>query len=335
MGIFHWLFPARRKAAGKQQTPNQTPSPRQEGGRYNQNLSRRDVFKILGGAALTATACSTPFSSPEEKELARIGWEEFFQKNYREMTQEERDRLVQRLEQKARLQRGVNVNIKNTPPQEGVLFGYAINLSTCRGYRDCVKACMLENNLDEEMAMQYIRVFEIKKGKFDVEAGEAQYGHEVPAEGNFYLPMQCMHCEEPPCVPVCPVGATWKEEDGIVVVDYNWCIGCRYCEAACPYWARRFNWQQPNVPNEKLNRDQHYLSNRDREKGVMEKCHFCVHRTREGRLPACAEACPTGARIFGNLLDPNSEIRWVLENKKVFRLKEELKTEPKFFYFMD
>ena len=89
------------------------------------------------------------------------------------------------------------------------------------------------------------------------------------------------------------------------------------------------------VPAAEVNPNQHYLGNRARKKGVVEKCTFCIHRTREGRLPACAEACPTGARVFGNLLDPDSEIRWVLENKQVFRLKEDLKTEPRFWYFTD
>ena len=125
------------------------------------------------------------------------------------------------------------------------------------------------------------------------------------------------------------------EPDGIVVIDYDWCIGCRYCMAACPYDGRRFNWNTPQVPKEEVNKEQHYLGNRLRKKGVMEKCTFCIQRSRDGKTPACAEACPTGARIFGNLLDPNSDIRWVLANKKVFRLKEDLGTEPKFWYFMD
>jgi len=125
------------------------------------------------------------------------------------------------------------------------------------------------------------------------------------------------------------------EPDGIVVVDYDWCIGCRYCMTACPYWARHFNWSEPEIPAEEINLDTHYLGNRPRPKGVVEKCHFCVQRTREGRQPACMEACPTGARVFGNLLDPDSEIRYVLENKTVFRLKEDLGTEPKFWYYTD
>ena len=144
-----------------------------------------------------------------------------------------------------------------------------------------------------------------------------------------------MHCENAPCIPVCPTEATWKEKDGIVVVDYDWCIGCRYCEAACPYEARRFNWGEPVVPSKDLNTNQHYLGNRRKTKGVMEKCTFCIQKTRAGENPACVDACPTGARVFGNLLDPNSEIRKIIKTKKVFRLKEELGTEPKFWYYMD
>jgi molybdopterin-containing oxidoreductase family iron-sulfur binding subunit len=149
------------------------------------------------------------------------------------------------------------------------------------------------------------------------------------------MPVQCQQCDNAPCVSVCPVEATWKEEDGIVVIDYDWCIGCRYCEAACPYHARRFNWTKPEIDAEEINPDQGYLSNRVRPQGVVEKCHFCLHRTRRGKLPACVEACPTGARVFGNLLDPDSPIRWVLDNKRVFVLKEELGTRPRFFYFFD
>jgi Fe-S-cluster-containing dehydrogenase component len=175
----------------------------------------------------------------------------------------------------------------------------------------------------------------MNKGSMDMEQGNAHYDHPVPHPDKFYMPVQCQQCDNPPCVHVCPVEATWKEDDGIVVVDYNWCIGCRYCEAACPYHARRFNWTKPQVPKEEINPNQSYLSNRIRPQGVMEKCTFCLHRTREGRMPACLEACPTGARVFGNLLDPDSEIRKVIDNKRVFVLKEELGTRPSFFYFFD
>lgn len=200
---------------------------------------------------------------------------------------------------------------------------------------DCVNACVKENNQDRSTQMQYIRIHEIENGQINFEGADDNFFHEVPAAGHFYMGTQCFHCEKPPCVDVCPVGATWQEEDGIVVIDYDWCIGCRYCMAACPYDGRRFNWKEPEVPEAEVNLVQHYLGNRLRKKGVMEKCTFCIQRSRNGNNPACVEACPTGARIFGNLLDPNSQIRWILENKKVFRLKEDLGTEPKFWYFMD
>ena len=103
--------------------------------------------------------------------------------------------------------------------------------------------------------------------------------------------------------------------------------------AACPYGARHFNWEEPGLSIDELNTDMHYLGNRPRPKGVVEKCTFCIQRTRKGRYPACVEVCPAGARKFGNLLDPESEIRYILENQRILVLKEELNTMPKFFYF--
>jgi molybdopterin-containing oxidoreductase family iron-sulfur binding subunit len=131
------------------------------------------------------------------------------------------------------------------------------------------------------------------------------------------------------------VHATWQEPDGITVIDYNWCIGCRYCMAACPYEARRFNWKKPELEPEEINPDMGYLSNRIRPKGVVEKCHFCLHRTRRGLNPACMEVCPTGARVFGNMLDPNGKIAYILKTKRVYVLKEEAKTIPRFYYFFE
>ncbi len=190
------------------------------------------------------------------------------------------------------------------------------------------------SSLLKTLLVDHLRINEhLVSNKFD--EADDNYYHEVPAEDHFYMGTQCFHCDNPPCVEVCPVQATWKEKDGLVVIDYDWCVGCRYCMAACPYDGRRFNWSKPEVPEAEVNKNQHYLGNRMRKKGVMEKCTFCVQRTRKGKNPACVEACPTGARIFGNLLDPKSTIRWVLENKKVFRLKEDLGTDPKFWYFMD
>jgi Fe-S-cluster-containing dehydrogenase component len=117
------------------------------------------------------------------------------------------------------------------------------------------------------------------------------------------------------------------------VIDYDWCIGCRYCMAACPYGARHFNWSEPGLESDQINPDTHFLGNRPRPHGVVEKCTFCIQRTRKGRYPACVEVCPVGARKFGNLLDPESEIRYVMKHKRTFVLKADLATRPKFFYF--
>jgi molybdopterin-containing oxidoreductase family iron-sulfur binding subunit len=250
-----------------------------------------------------------------------------------------------------------------------VLFGYALNISKCIGCRRCVEACVRENNQSRDPAIQWIRVLRMEKGNVtfdakDLNAGKPSSsslgdhgiqsgGHadkhvglsgytdhyyepeQVPEDNAFYFPVQCQQCEDPACVKACPVRATYRDPNGIVVIDYNWCIGCRMCQLACPYWARRFNWGEPVLPSEDMNPKTHYLGNRPRPRGVMEKCTFCLQRVRDGRYPACVEACPVGARKFGNLLDPESEVRKVLATKQVFRFKEEFNTDPKFFYYMD
>jgi len=296
-------------------------------------VSRRTVLKGIGatlglGAFAAAIAPLTQFKD-------QTSLNEFLQQHYKELDDEDKKQIFARLEEEARENYGADVKIRDPKPIPGVRYGYAINLSLCNGNGKCAEACHRENNHDRAVNQSYIRIFEMPKGTSDMEQGSTTYDHAVPQPDKYYLPVQCFQCENPPCVEVCPVEATWQEADGIVVVDYNWCIGCRYCQAACPYHARRFNWRAPEIPAEEVNPDQGYLSNRIRPQGVVEKCHFCMHRTREGKLPACLEACPTGARIFGNLLDPNSEISWVLKNKRCFVLKEELGAKPTLYYFFN
>jgi molybdopterin-containing oxidoreductase family iron-sulfur binding subunit len=298
---------------------------------------RKAIGTLLGTlAAGTQAACSNALpTSADDRERLLLEFQERLKGNFRVMTDEEKEATIARLERLARLKRNVHLNLSGADAEQGVLFGYAFNISKCKGYRECVAGCLEENNQDRRSGIQYIRIFEMESGEINLEHSTAEYQHEVPREGHVYMGTQCFQCANPPCVEVCPVAATWPEPDGIVVIDYDWCIGCRYCIAACPYWARRFNWSEPVVPPEDLNPNQHYLGNRLRRKGCVEKCTFCIQRTRVGRLPACAEACPTGARVFGNLLDPDSEIRWILANKQVFRLKADLGTEPRFWYYMD
>jgi len=291
--------------------------------------SRRKVLKgLAAGIGLLAM--------PARNASASV-WDEFFQRHFRELSKDELKSILARLEKKYSQQYDKQVTVKATAPIEGVSYGYGLDLSRCIGCRRCVYACVAENNQSRDPQIHWIRVLQMDKEKgVDLSHAEHYYNPaEVPQKGHFYMPVQCQQCEKPPCTKVCPVQATWKENDGIVVVDYNWCIGCRYCMAACPYGARHFNWAKPGLPAKEMNPNTHYLGNRPRPKGVVEKCTFCIQRTREqpGRYPACEEACPVGARKFGNLLDPESEIRYLIENKRVFIFKEELNTQPKFFYF--
>jgi molybdopterin-containing oxidoreductase family iron-sulfur binding subunit len=296
--------------------------------------SRRKFLKGMAAGAAAATV-PTKVLAQGSGFLSYSSWDEYFQKQFREMTPDEVQATLKRLEETYTRQYGKKVTVKGTEPIPNVKFGYALDLNRCVGCRRCVYACTEENNQSRQSPqIHYIKVLRFENGVMEFEQADRYYDPEqVPEEGYYYMPVQCQHCEKAPCVKACPVRATWKEDDGIVVMDYNWCIGCRYCMAACPYEGRNFNWADPTLPADEMNPETHYLGNRPRMRGVVEKCHFCVQRSREGKYPACVEICPVGARKFGNLLDPESEIRYVLENKRVFRLKEDLLTEPNFFYF--
>jgi Fe-S-cluster-containing dehydrogenase component len=139
----------------------------------------------------------------------------------------------------------------------------------------------------------------------------------------------CNHCENPPCVPVCPTKATFQGADGLVMMDYHRCIGCRYCMAACPYGARSFNWVDPRPHIARVN--QAYPT---RTKGVVEKCSFCDERLAKNLLPACVEACKEKGLFFGDLNDPTSEIRKLLKSRYVIRRRPELGTNPKVYYLV-
>jgi Fe-S-cluster-containing dehydrogenase component len=253
----------------------------------------------------------------------------------REVPKERLRQMVRELEAQYSQELGRAVTVSDQGPIPGVMFGYALDISRCVGCRRCVHACVEENNQSREPEVQWIRVLSMDKERgVDFAHADPYYEPaEVPQEGHFYVPVSCQQCKNPPCTKVCPTGATWTEQDGIVVIDYDWCIGCRCCMAACPYGARHFNWARPQVPKAAINPAMHYLGNRPRPQGVVEKCTFCIQRARAGRYPACVEVCPVGARKFGNLLDPDSEIRYIIEHKRVLVLKQDLNTMPKFFYF--
>ncbi|MBF0296609.1 MAG: 4Fe-4S dicluster domain-containing protein [Magnetococcales bacterium] len=285
--------------------------------------------KLLGALGVAAGAPLLAAADPAG--VVNDSLSTLLQAHYQRMTSEEIMEAIARIERRALRDYGVAIHCRNTPPIPGVSFAMAIDLSKCKGLRHCVAACSAENNNNRDQTTEYIRVLALPRHTLDLERADHYYTTSDP--DHRHLPVQCQQCDNPPCVQACPVQATWKEPDGMVVIDYDWCIGCRYCATACPYWARRFNWRKPCLAGEQIHPDTHYLGNRPRPAGVMEKCTFCIQRTRLGQLPACQEACPTGARIFGNLLDPDGELRHILANKSVFRLKEALGTEPRLWYF--
>ena len=155
------------------------------------------------------------------------------------------------------------------------------------------------------------------------------YPHLPRTVQHMQLPILCNHCANPPCVRVCPTKATFKRPDGIVVMDYHRCIGCRFCMAACPYGARSMNYRDPRPFIKKMNSD--YPT---RTKGVVEKCNFCEERLVRGLLPACVLACKEKALVFGDLENPRSTVRRLLDSRFSLRRRAHLGTEPQVYYLL-
>ncbi|MBI2305108.1 MAG: 4Fe-4S dicluster domain-containing protein [Chloroflexi bacterium] len=220
-----------------------------------------------------------------------------------------------------------------------------IDLDKCVACQGCTAACRAENNVPFQ-------------GPEGTAQGRAMFWNEVipVVEGEYpdvkarFFPRPCMHCERPPCVFVCPVGATYQDEDGVVRQNYSRCIGCRFCTVACPYGVRYFNWFKPNFPEPMV-----AYTNPDpevpvRPKGIVEKCVFCIQRINkakekaaaEGRelkdgdiAPACVQTCTGRARYFGDLDNPDSTVSRLVKSTRAFRLLEELGTHPKVYYLME
>lgn len=219
-------------------TERKTPEDSREQDSGEPDFARRHFFRKLGmlGAtgAVAAVSASKAISNPAGTSfMDAMG--DFFQDHYDRMSDEEMQDTLERIERKAKRKFGVDIKCEDTKPIPGTYFGFALNLSKCRGYRDCVAGCVKENNQGRDSQVQYIRVLEMDQGDHNLEHADHYYDTEtVPTEGKWYLPVQCQQCDNPPCVKACPVEATWMDADGIVVIDYNWCIGCRMCMAACP-----------------------------------------------------------------------------------------------------
>lgn len=211
-------------------------------------------------------------------------------------------------------------------------WGMVIDTRKCvkeKGCDQCIRACHQTHNIpavpDRAREVKWIwkEEFPYAFPSQETEYPAAELEHRQ-------VLVFCNHCDEPPCVRVCPTQATWKREaDGIVMMDWHRCIGCRYCVAACPYGSRSFNWSDPRPHIGTLN-----AGYPTRTKGVVEKCTFCDERLARGQMPACVEACPEKALLFGDLADPGSEVRQVLKAEHTLRRKPELGTKPEVFYIL-
>jgi len=226
-------------------------------------------------------------------------------------------------------------------------WGMVIDLDKCIGCQACTIACYAENNVPHGSPQEHILKREMYWNKV-IAASEGEY----PNARIEIIPMPCMHCDDAPCVRVCPARATYRRQDGIIVQDFRKCIGCKYCIAACPYGARNFNYKEqeeqeyhrPDPPPDRSVRGPWPFP--QRMHGVVEKCTFCFHRIdkalaegkkiggEDGVVPACTEACPAKTRTFGDLDDPDSAVSKLAASRRAIRLREDKGTSPKVFYLL-
>jgi Fe-S-cluster-containing dehydrogenase component len=197
-----------------------------------------------------------------------------------------------------------------------------IDLSKCRNARKCIEGCQEMHSLASDM--EWIKIY-LMRDNDDT--------------GPYWFPKPCLHCDNPPCVKVCPVGATYKRTDGIVLVDNERCIGCKFCMAACPYSSRVFNWKEPEVNIVNLDKKYSPETSVPGKIGTVGKCDFCPDMVRQGKLPNCVTACPNGVFYYGDknldtVTNGNETLRFrkLLNDKTAYRFMEELGTEPSVYY---
>lgn len=196
-------------------------------------------------------------------------------------------------------------------------YGMVIDLKRCVGCNSCTIACRMEHGTPAGILYHKVKKYEI--GKY-------------PSAKLRFLPMPCMHCQKPACIKVCPTGATYQREDGLVMIDNGKCMGCRYCIIACPYDSRRFLARFDNYYGGDSPTPYEKVKQKNFTRGTVVKCNFCIQRLEIGRLPACVERCPAQARYFGDLHDPQSEVSKLIADFNGSPLHEEFGTNPSVYY---
>jgi Fe-S-cluster-containing dehydrogenase component len=192
-------------------------------------------------------------------------------------------------------------------------YAMIVDLRKCREKKDCslcISACHKAHNVPDFGNSKKDEVKWIWQDTFESAFPEQDHDFQAEAQRRGPALLMCNHCDKPPCVSVCPTQATWKREaDGLVMMDWHRCIGCRYCMAACPYGSRSFNWRDPRPFIREIT-----LDFPTRMKGVVEKCNFCEERLAKGGLPACVQACTAGALTFGDLMNSDAPMRQLLRS---------------------
>lgn len=204
----------------------------------------------------------------------------------------------------------------------GKSFVMVIDLARCKNLKKCQSAC---NHMHQvHPGQNWIKVHQMQDAE-----------HTAP----YWQPSTCMHCDEPPCVKVCPVDATFKRQDGIVLIDSDRCVGCRFCMAACPYSTRVFNWEEPKLTEAVAKQTYSCETSIPQKKGTVGKCDFCPDMTRKGELPHCVSACPNGVFFFGDMNEDSvtngaETFRFseMIKDKAGYRLMEDLGTKPRVYY---
>ena len=288
-----------------------------------ENNSRRNFLK-KGGLALGAlSATAIALASFQKEEVEEIGEKV-------KLLSPEGD-IVEIDKAYVKPAHDLNLPLDSKKIREGIpnrKFVMVIDLARCKNALKCVDACNKHHLISGKNA--WLKVYKMQESK---------------DTAPYWMPSTCQHCDQPACVTVCPVDATFKRRDGIVLIDNERCIGCRFCMAACPYSARVFNWEEPNQGDITMNLDMNHTMPSPEHagipsvKGTVDKCDFCPHQIDKGELPHCVSACPNGVFYFGDKYedtvtngDETVRLSKLLEDKAGYRLMEELNTQPSVYY---
>ncbi len=282
----------------------------------NQEKSRRE-FLAAGLLTTLAVACNSKKSPfPEDADVAPSG---------------EKVKLLSIDGEVIEIDKAFLKPVPHMPPISneearkgipGKKFVMVIDLARCKNVKACQSACNHAHGLQQ--GQNWIKVYPMQ---------------DADKTAPYWEPTTCMHCDEPPCVKVCPVDATFKRQDGIVLIDSDRCIGCRFCMAACPYSTRVFNWSEPELAADIAGKEYDAETSMPQKKGTVGKCDFCADMTRMGMLPHCVSACPNGVFMFGDMNEDTvtngaETFRFseLIKDKSGYRLMEELGTKPSVYY---